>query len=627
MRPWRLYLQIALICLILLTGIRLVFFYSNNHELIHHPDLKGLLIGMRFDVCVVSYWLAPLLLMNMLWPASKWAKTRIIAEKTWLYLGVSLIFLAGLADIGWYHYFLTHLNVQALEYGKNPVQAAGMILMTTDFLWLLIGFILLVFMMVPLLRLMLRKNLAKPRTGNRPLALGFCYMAFCFLGMRGGISGKPINVRDNRYCEHAFFNDMAINPLFYLYKQVFEGQRFQQNDGKTAWAQTQEHLKSMTALPAPLIDSGILKNRHVVLILMESMASHKTDSGEHIQTPFLNKLSRKGLHFTQFYANGEHTYNGVFSTLTGYGGLMGRHMLRFAETLTVPGISGMLKSQGYFNIFQIPHRRTFDNMGAFLWRHQFDSVVDYANIPENLRGGNNWGVCDHRLFRYAIRNMDQLTARGKRVFSGILSISDHPPYEIPADAPAALLQGDPKNHIVEYADWSLQNFFDSASRRPWFNETIFILVADHGHYSGRADYPLPLDFHRIPCIMIAPGSELPAMTISGLGSQTDILPILGWLLGADADPNCTGVNLLTHKRTDVTFCSDAWLGITDGRHYHLVDEFGYSRSYELSLGPDQPESAVPPFLRNKLEPLQHTLLNNHTGTEYFIQTHLKGLPE
>lgn len=618
MRPWRFYPVVALIALLLLTALRLCFFYVNNHELISHPEYRALLIGLRFDICVVSYWLAPMMLLNALWPSAKGLSWRKYVEKAWILIGLMLILLVGLADVGWYGYFFSHLSLHSLEYGKNPGEALSMLWSTPVFRTLSIAFLLLFPALWWFHSLLLRVWApVKPR-GGKMTALGFCYLAFAFLGMRGGLSGQPINIRDNRYSHTAFFNDLALNPLFYLYHHS-------SNSNGTFGPEAEAYYRQLSLERAqwpkhtsgPLVQRGTLKDRHVVLILMESMASHRTGLHEgRSLTPFLDGLKQKSLSFNAFYSCGEHTYNGVYSVLTGREGLMGRHMLRLTENTDMTGLPGLFKSAGYYNIFQIPHGRNFDNLQGFLSRHHFDSITDHHQIPASLSGGNRWGVCDHRLYKYGISNLNLLTARNERVFSVLMSISNHPPYEIPDDAPSDIRTGHEEDDAVRYADWSLKHFFDSASRQPWFSKTVFILVADHGTPRKGGEFPLPLGSHHIPCIIYAPGSDLPEMTVKTPGSQTDIMPTLAWLMGLQADTTCEGVNLMTTRRPYVSFFSDAWRGITDGRHYQVLDEFGDGASYNL---PDVEESN---FWQQQYTPGQlDVILRKTAASEAYVLRH------
>lgn len=618
MRPWRFYPIVALIGLLLLTALRLCFFYCNNHELIDHPETRALLIGLRYDLCVISYWLAPMLLLNALWPAYKGLSWRQRVEKIWIISGLLLILLVGLADVGWYGYFFSHISLHSLEYGKNPGEALSMLWSTPQFRMLGMTFLLLFPAMWWLhIRVLRTWSPIKPRDGKM-MALGFSYMAFAFLGMRGSISGQPINIRDNRYSHTSFFNDLALNPLFYLYHHSASGSALYGPAAESSFRQLELERHRWPEYPSgPLVSKGHLKGRHVVLILMESMAMHKTGfQGERSLTPFLDEMRKQSIHFDAFYSCGEHTYNGVYSILTGREGLMGRHMLRLAEKSSIAGLPGILKSGGYFNIFQIPHGRNFDNMHAFLSRHHFDSITDHQQIPASLSGGSRWGVCDHRLYRYGIGNMNRLTADKKRVFSVLMSISNHPPYEMPDDAPAELRTGQEADDAVRYADWSLQQFFDTASRQSWYKETVFVLVADHGLPKKGGEFPLPMGSHHIPCYIFAPGSGLPSMAIQTPGSQADVQPTLAWLLDLPADSTGDGINLMVKQRPYATFFSDAWRGITDGSTYQLMDEFGYSSSFNLPAHRHEP-SWIQSMTPGQLD----AILRKTAASEAFVLRH------
>jgi phosphoglycerol transferase MdoB-like AlkP superfamily enzyme len=622
-RPWKYYLFLAMVALMFFSGVRLLFFYLNNHELVDHPPVESLIIGLRFDVSVVCYWLLPALLFNILALPKLSNKRRQKIETTYISTGFCFLLLIGVADVGWYNYYFNHLNPIAFNYSKNPGEALGFIWTTPGFrmlFWLFLlgiavwlGYCYLLNRLLPFAEIIGKKRY--------PMALAYCSVAF--VGMRGNLTGKPLDLPDVRFCPNDFFNEVAVNPAYYLYKNSFRKTALMSMDKELAYRNFRAEQLNVGELSLMSNrDSAIFKGKNVVLIIMESMGRGKVADSS--LTPFLQTLKKESLYFDSFFSSGEHTQNGVFATLTGQPGIMGNHMLRVAEKMRVQTLPALFKKQGYFNIFHLPGSPTFDNISRFLREQQFDSITNYTIMPKDLQSDHFWGTHDHLLFNYALRNLDFLHGRKKPFFSTILTISDHSPIDIPSVFPKESRTGIDKKDITRYADWSLGNFFDSAKRKPWFNNTVFVLVGDHGYYNGMADCPLTMKLHHIPFFIYAPGTKLPKKTVNYLGEQPDILPTLAWLTGLEKPVDAWGTNLLRRKRNFVQYFSDTKIGLFDGQHLHIIDEFGYASSHD-------PEDGYCVFLGEKELPpntnqMRQKLLEWAAAQEYFIQKHSQLLP-
>jgi phosphoglycerol transferase MdoB-like AlkP superfamily enzyme len=614
---------VALLALIYFSGVRLLFFYQNNHELVDYPPVESLIIGLRFDLSVVCYWLIPVLLFNTLTLDRLSLKNRQKIETTYISFGFGFLLMIGMADVGWYSYFYNHLNPIAFNYSKNPGEAIGVIWTTPGFrllFWLFwAGMAVWLFYCYLLNRYI---PIAQYSSKKRyPWALAYCSLAF--VGMRGNLTGKPLDLPDIRFCPNDFFNEVAVNPAYYLYKNSFSKSALHSIDKELAYRKFRAEQETWGGLSLlKRSDSALLKGRNVVLIIMESMGHGK--AADSAQTPFLQTLKKQSLYFDSFFSSGEHTQNGVFATLTGQPGLMGNHMLRVGEKLRVQTLPQLFKNKGYFNIFHLPGSPTFDNISRFLRQHHFDSITNYTQMPKDLQSDHFWGTQDHFLFNYAIRNLDFLHKKGKPFFSTILTISDHSPFDIPDVFPAERRTGSDKKDIVRYADWSLGNFFDSAKQKSWYKNTVFVLVGDHGYYNGMADCPLTMKLHHVPFIIYAPGSSLPHKTISSLGEQPDILPTIAWLTGLESPFDSWGLNLLRKKRNYVEYFSDTKMGLFDGHYLHIIDEFGFASTHDPEDGYCifLPDAELPPntgLMRQKL-------LEWAAAQEFFIGKNNELLP-
>ncbi|MBS3915257.1 MAG: sulfatase-like hydrolase/transferase [Bacteroidetes bacterium] len=570
MKKWWYLPAIAFFTLIVTAICRILFFYVNNHEWVEAPPAQALLIGVRFDLSVICYWLAPVLLLQFFLHSAKKSMpkwTRIL-QRTYLLLGFLGISFISVADIAYYKFYYTHLNLSVFNWSENPVEMLGIIIGDSLFIWCLAGILGIFLLFFFLHRFMYRfAELEKSTSGK--IWMYAILSCFFFIGMRGGLRAKPLNIKDSWYSEHYFFNQLALSPIYNFYEQtVLENILEKPLDEQEAEAFLQERKKN-TNLHSFVFGIPKLKPRcNVVFILMEGFASHKLQ-----RTSFLDSLTREGIYFDSFYSTGEHTYNGVYSSLYGEGAIMGKHMLRWMEGAEVKGLPFVMKQNGYRTIFQIPHARTFDNMSKFLYRHYFDSVTDVSSMVPAFRSNSIWGTSDHLYLKFAIKTMDSLMKKQIPVFQTCLTVSDHSPYFFPADFPYNKSLSKTQNGEL-YADWSLKKYFESASKKEWFNNTLFVLVADHGQHSGKQDYALPLSLHHIPFLIYAPGLGIHAQIIHKTGNQSDIYPTLCHLLGIEIPEDVFGFNLFTESRPYVILSSDAYYGILNQENYSRVDSYG-----------------------------------------------------
>ena len=295
------------------------------------------------------------------------------------------------------------------------------------------------------------------------------------------------------------------------------------------------------------------KKMNVVFIVMESMA------GKHVgalgypyssQTPNLDALCREGLFFSKMFAVGARTNKGMIGTLSGYPGLCQSPVIasKLAEGnfLTLPGI---FQRRGYKTVFIYGGRPTFDNMDKFLTKGGIEQIIGQNQMP--TKNPYIWGAPDEFIFQKAIEAFDKMGNR--RFFGLILTVSNHPPFEVPSGRVRMLPPDSDENKIINatsYADWALGRFFRNAHSTKWFKNTIFVLVSD----SGRAvtlDKTLGVDAvgFRIPCLIYAPGL-IPPEEIDVVASQTDIAPTLLSLMGGEFEHCFFGRNLLTVPRGD-----------------------------------------------------------------------------
>lgn len=269
---------------------------------------------------------------------------------------------------------------------------------------------------------------------------------------------------------------------------------------------------------------------NVVLVCVESLSSSfmARFGNEERLTPFLDSLTEDSLFFTRCYATGTRTTRGLEALTLSLPPTPGRSIVKRPDCDRYASLGQVLGNAGYDRAFLYGGRGYFDNMNAFFTGNGY-RVVDQTDIDaSDTTFENAWGVCDEDLYRRTIREADRCMSTGKPFFLHVMTTSNHRPYTYP-EGRVPIAPGTNRQGAVQYTDHALSVFFDEARARPWFNETIFVIVADHcASSAGRVG--LPVHKYHIPLLIYAP-TQIAAREVDKICSQVDVAPTLLSLLG------------------------------------------------------------------------------------------------
>jgi phosphoglycerol transferase MdoB-like AlkP superfamily enzyme len=285
-----------------------------------------------------------------------------------------------------------------------------------------------------------------------------------------------------------------------------------------------------------------LGQRNVVVIAEESFGAEFVGAlgNERGLTPEFDALAARGLLFTHAYATGTRTVRGLEAISASFPPIPSESIVKRPGNESIVTWGEVMSGLGYHTSFLYGGYGTFDNMNAYFGGNGF-ALSDRRDIPDP-KFANIWGVSDEDLFAHAIDYYDARAAEGKPFFSIVMSTSNHKPYTFPEGIPGIESSGGGRSAGVRYADYALGRFFAQARRHPWFADTVFVVVADHGaRVYGAAD--IPLHSYEIPLLIYAPGLISPQQN-EGLVSQIDIAPTVMGLLGLAYDAPFFGVDVL-----------------------------------------------------------------------------------
>lgn len=423
----------------------------------------------------------------------------------------------------------------------------------------------------------------KVRFFSALLALPLLFLV-CALAWRSSLGHRPVNPSNV-----AFSTDPLVNmlPLSSAYSMLYGVHEMLNEDGGLKYGdiaaeKVVANMRRMLALPdeafvsdeSPTLHrqlhSSINTARHknLVIILEESLgAEHVGSLGGLPLTPNLDRLSQEGLWFTQMYATGTRSVRGIEAVITGFLPTTDDSVVKLGRTQQgFFTIAELLEREHYDTSFIYGGSAQFDNMRRFFMNNGFANVIDEADY-DNPRFKGSWGVSDEDLFQKANDYFASLP-KDKPFFSLVFSSSNHTPFEYPAgkiepyNHPAAT-----RENAVKYADYALGEFIAAAKRSGYWDNTVFLIVADHAARVHGAEL-VPIELYHIPALIL--GKDIDPRTYERLASQVDLIPTLLPLLGVDAALPATGIDLL---RDDI-----------DAVPPHAVMQYGSNIAYRQVNG-------------------------------------------
>lgn len=285
--------------------------------------------------------------------------------------------------------------------------------------------------------------------------------------------------------------------------------------------------------------------KNIVLITIESMSASfltRYGSTEGI-TPNLDTLLGKSLVFDNLFATGNRTVRGLEAITLCIPPSSGESLVKREDCSGFFSSGDVLRSLGYDTMFIYGGDSYFDNMGAFFSACGYDIVDKKTYDPSSIVFSNIWGTSDEDTYREALLRFDEEYASGKRFFAHIMTISNHRPYTYPDGR--IQFDGNPMSRAaaVKYTDYAIGDFISKAESRDWFDDTIFVILADHCA-SSAGKTSLPLECYHIPAIIYCPSLVSPEY-VGKVCSQIDIMPTVLSLMNVGYESKFFGDDILS----------------------------------------------------------------------------------
>jgi phosphoglycerol transferase MdoB-like AlkP superfamily enzyme len=477
--------RLAVYYLLFFAFWRLLFilFNSAHQQAYTFYEASGAFLhGARMDFSVVSYLLIIPVALLFLFP---WKPAVCLYRHQMVFHRLIILVLTVLltANVIVFHFWGSLLNYRALTYLNDPKQTLHS-LSTLQAL----GAFLFLSLMVILAWFILRKTcrVIVKETGFPVVRQVLLIVIVSFVlvsGIRGGWQMLPMNESLVAYSKNNFLNQSALNPAWHLVYEIRTAGLTHSNPfNKMENAEAAEIVRELFENGKDTFPEILNKARpNIVLIILES---HTADlvgemGGEENVSPFLDSLIRNGLLFSNVHSSGSRTDQGIVSLLNGWPATPYHSIMRSADKSSrLPSLVKDLRSQGYYTSFYYGGESNFSNMNTYLSGQLFEKQIEKPEFDAKTPRGK-WGVYDEFVFSKQLADMKEQEGL---FFSVILTLSNHEPFDIPRK-PRFMghSEADKFKSAAAYTDDCLREYFNMAKNERWYDSTLFILVADHGH--------------------------------------------------------------------------------------------------------------------------------------------------
>ncbi|MFH2044839.1 MAG: LTA synthase family protein [Pseudomonadota bacterium] len=270
---------------------------------------------------------------------------------------------------------------------------------------------------------------------------------------------------------------------------------------------------------------------NIIQITVESLSAKFLDNSDQYAnlTPNLSAIEQKSLVFDNFYATGTRTVRGMEALVLSLPPTPGRSLVKRPHNEGLFSLGSIFQLKGYDTAFLYSGFGYFDNMNYFFGNNGYKVIDRSAVSSDDVTFANVWGACDEDLYRWTAREADAVYAKGKPFYFFLMTTSNHRPFTFPEGRIDLPSKTSKRRGGIKYSDYAIGKFIEDARSKPWFNNTVFVIVADHcAGSAGKTE--LPIENYHIPLIIYSPGGQLPTGHIKTISSQIDYAPTLLGLL-------------------------------------------------------------------------------------------------
>ena len=534
-------------------------------------------IGFLFDVATISFFTIPYIIYLLFFPKRFYGS---LVDKIITYLGLSInvliMFFSFFGEFTFWDEFQRRYNFIAVDYliytyevVKNINESYPLPILISAMLVLVLTSIFIMYKLGSFNKTFKSETAFKPKL-SAAIPWSIIVVISVFF-----VTNKQADFSENRYNNelaksgiYSFFAAFRNNELPYneFYKTIPKEEAFQTikmsfSDSKSTFENPKENTIYRTIINTDSIHKSIKPN--VIFICIESLSGDfLSEFGNKSNiTPILDSLANNSLFFQNLYATGTRTVRGMEAITLSIPPTPGRSIVKRKNNQGLFTIGEVFKQKGYERNFFYGGDGYFDNMNTYFGGNGFNIVdrgrgflldknitTTRTNIEDDeVTFENAWGVCDMDIYNKVIKEADKAHETGKPFFDFVMTTSNHKPYTYPEDE-IDIPSGTGRNGAVKYTDYAIGQFIKKAQQKPWFKNTVFVIMSDHcASSAGR--WELDVKNYHIPALIFNLPNQQPEK-INKLASQIDVFPTLFSTLHWNYKSNLFGNDIMSMQPQD-----------------------------------------------------------------------------
>jgi phosphoglycerol transferase MdoB-like AlkP superfamily enzyme len=538
-----------------------VLFYFYNVDLLRVESASDFLTlsyyGLAFDTTAILY-VNLLFIVFSVFPLWKNAGSGYQKFLFYLYFGSNLVtYATNFIDFIYYKFTFARTTSAALDVLENETNKTKLFLNFLVEYW----HVFLLFLLCSLVWLYLYKKVTVKSFKPTKWIPYFSFSVVAFLvtallvigGIRGGDfkkSTRPINMLDaSRHVKNIVHSDIVLNTPFAIFRTLFTN-----GFAKVNYEEVDQQVINKLVQPIKSYHNNPKTKPNVVVLIVESYGREYIGAfnkkanilNYKSHAPFLDSLAQHSMIYTNAYANGRQSIHGMSSVLAGIPSFKDAFTSSPYPKQKIESLVSTLRSEGYDTSFF--HGAANGSMGFLGFSNilGIDHYYGRTEFNDDSQFDGFWGIWDEPFLQFMKNTLDK---KKTPFFASVFTVSSHEPYNIPKKYKNRFKEGGvPIHKCAEYTDFALKRFFDEAKKKPWFDNTIFVLVADHCNQIFYDEYQKPLNRYAVPIIIYKPNSEYVGVD-DQWAQQIDIYPTILDMIGYDKPFRSWGRSLLDKSAT------------------------------------------------------------------------------
>lgn len=542
-----------LLSLLVFTVARIVF-YVYHHSRFEGGLLPCLFYGLRFDT-VAALALNGLFIFLAALPVSFFHfRPFRVGMKILFMLANAVGLLGNMVDVAYFPYTLRRSTADTISFFLEKNDAGTLLpVFLADFWHLVLLFVLVIWSMSWFYNRIQKKFLlpyAKEAFTLRTFSLRslvfLVVMALSVLGIRGGTQLIPLSIIDAGNFVHPKYVPLVLNTPFCFIKS---GTLYTLEE--KGYMGEKEAIALFDPVKKYAYPDSAFRKKNIVVIIVESLSKEYTGLGRRTSyTSFLDSLMKNSLVFSNAFSNGKRSIEGIPAVLASMPSFQYDYISTVYSNNQITSLGNVLKAEGYTSSFFHGGSNGTMNFNGFCSTAGFDRYFGRNEYNNEKDYDGDWGIWDEPFLQ---RMVQELSKQKPPFVSAVFTLNSHHPYQVPEKYKGRFTEGTlPIHKCVKYADYCLQQFFSSARKQPWFNNTLFVITADHTGVSEDPFYANSAGNYEIPLLFYLPDNSLKGRD-DLVAQQIDIMPTALSLLRYNKPFFAFGNNLTDSTRWDKRF--------------------------------------------------------------------------